>query len=99
MEIICMVGCFVGVVVLATAPVGQGGVSSIFNHKNLTNTAAKSKVIVIGKPVTIHTEHATSIFHAHNMTHAMKMLGLDKYQSNEAGYLTGLGCMVVAAWS
>ena len=84
MEIICMVGCFVGVVVLATAPVGP--------EKTLLKNGTK-----------VTHEISNTAFHgfAHmNMTDAMHKLGLgNKYQSSETGYLIGLGCMMVAAWS
>lgn len=85
MEIICMVGCFVGVIVLATAPV-DGAAKTLFKNGTVNAT---------GKHMTV----ATHEWYHMNVTGTMHKLGLDKYQSNEKGYLTGLGCMMVAAWS
>lgn len=66
MEIICMVGCFVGVVVLATAPVGPEKV------------LLKNGTVIHTKQATVATHEWTRHLTG-NITDHLHKLGLNKY--------------------
>jgi drug/metabolite transporter (DMT)-like permease len=85
MEIICMSGCFVGVIVIATSEMPHPAKHTL--TANVTHVAGNMST------------HGLSSAHAFNMTEHLKKMGFNKYMTSESAYIMGMVTMFVAAWS